>query len=219
MQVDMPSRKRSSSCCLELEGAPEQENIARQRPKSLGAQEAHEWLSRHGMDALLQQPQGPLPPAFWLALAELNISLSAFQHTFQDLKLLEQHSFTRCSTQLAFEKLAFARGCNDAQALQQQPHLQAVSAVLHTALASCAEAAIAQVTLLCPPFLAPWAARWLPTGGGGSSGAPPRLRLTIVQGYRPLQPCPLRATTVYNLGLPTITSIPAATTIYIPSAQ
>lgn len=212
----MASRKRSSSCCHELESAPEQENIARQRPKSLGAQEAHEWLSRHSMGALVQQPQGPLPPAFWLALAELNLSLSAFTHTFQDLKLLEQHSFTRCSTPLAFEKLAFARGCHDAQALQQQPHLQAVHAVLHTALASCAEAAISQVTLLCPPFLAAWAARWLPAAGGND---PPRLRLTIVQGYRPHQPCPLRATTVYNLGLPTITSVPAATTVYIPSPQ
>lgn len=89
-------------------------------------------------------------------------------------------------------QLAFARGCHDAQALQQQPHLQAVHAVLHTALASCAEAAISQVTLLCPPFLAAWAARWLPAAGGND---PPRLRLTIVQGYRPHQPCPLRATT------------------------
>lgn len=59
----MFSRKRSSSC--ELEAAPEQENIARQRPKSLGPQEAHEWLSRQGMAALLQLPQEPLPPSYW----------------------------------------------------------------------------------------------------------------------------------------------------------
>ncbi len=65
MQADMRSRKRSSSCGLELEAAAEQENIAGQRPKSLGAQEVHDWLGRHGMNALLQQPQGALPPEFW----------------------------------------------------------------------------------------------------------------------------------------------------------
>lgn len=211
----------------------------------------------------------PLSPR--LALAELNLALSAFQHTFAELRLLERHAFTKSPKALAFEKvgaaggaaaapeewqawsacaaegagrlsgcpsascfaccllvsataslpgspapqLAFARGVTTAAALAQQPHLQAVHAVLDGALSSCSEAAISQVTLLCPPFLAAWAQRWMPTPDGA---APPRLSLTIVQGYRQ-HPGVLRAATVYNLGLPTITSTPAAATIYVPFCQ
>lgn len=84
--------------------------------------------------------------------------------------------------------------------------------VLDTALKSCTEASISQVTLRLPPFLAGWAERWL--GCSGGSGAPPRLCVTIIQGYR--EAPVLRATTVYNLGLPTITSSPPHTTIYLP---
>jgi hypothetical protein len=88
---------------------------------------------------------------------------------------------------------------------------------MNTALQDCADAVLSHVTLLCPPFLAAWAGRWLPSGGAG--GAPPtRLSLTIIQGYR-TDRGPLRAATCYNLGLPTITSTPAAATIYIPCPQ
>lgn len=114
-------------------------------------------------------------------------------------------------------QLAFARGCTDVWALQQQPQLQAVSLVLDSALLACPDAAIGQVTLLCPAFLAAWATRWMPSSSNisGSGGSPPRLRLLIIQGYRP-GAAPLRATTVYNLGLPNITSSPAHKTIYLP---
>lgn len=105
--------------------------------------------------------------------------------------------------------------------LQQQPHLQAVSLVLETALGSCTDAAIGQATLLCPPFLAEWAGRWMPGGGAGAAHGdrpPPRLCLLIIQGYRQT-PGPLRAATCYNLGLPTVCGAPAAATIYIPCVQ
>jgi hypothetical protein len=39
------------------------------------------------------------------SLAELNITLAAFQHAFQDLQLLESTSFTKCHKALAFEKV------------------------------------------------------------------------------------------------------------------
>ena len=84
--------------------------------------------------------------------------------------------------------------------------------MVESALRGCADAAISAITLHCPPFLEPWAARWLPPAPPGCA---PRLRLLVVQGYRP-QPGPLRATTVYNLGLPTITSTPAAATVFVP---
>lgn len=109
-------------------------------------------------------------------------------------------------------QLAFARGCTDAWAFQRCPLLVAVSLVLDTALAACPEATISQVTLRCPGYLASWAARWLP--GGSDGGAPARLRLLVLQGYRPGGV--LRATTCYNLGLPAICSSPATSTIYVP---
>lgn len=115
---------------------------------------------------------------------------------------------------MAFEKLCFARGCGAADALQQRPDLQAVALVLDAALAGCQEAALSSLTLRCPPFLAAWAQRWLPAGADACT--PPRLRVTVVQGYRQHQG-PLRAATVYNLGLPTITSAPAAATLFLPS--
>ena len=114
---------------------------------------------------------------------------------------------------LARMQLAFARGCADIWHLHRCPHLQAVSLVLETALSGCTEAAISEVTLRCPPFLAAWAARWLPCSSGQPT--PPRVSLTILQGYR-VGHAPLRATTVYNLGQPTIISSPAHATIYVP---
>ena len=74
-----------------------------------------------------------------------------------------------------------------------------------------------QVALKCPPFLQAWAARWMPQAAAAPGGEPPVLRLLVVAGYR-AQPGPLRAATVHNLGLPTITSAPAASTVYIPCA-
>ena len=79
------------------------------------------------------------------ALAELNVTLAAFTHTFAEQRLLESHSFTRCPKREAFDKLCFGRGCADAAALQQHPQLQAAGLLLDTALAGCAEAAISQV--------------------------------------------------------------------------
>lgn len=106
-------------------------------------------------------------------------------------------------------QLAFARGCTDEASLQAQPALLAARALLHTALAPCSEAAISQVTLRCPPFLAGWLQRWAP---GAASG---RLRLLVLQGYRAAGG-PLRACTVYNLGLPNICSAPAQCTVFVP---
>lgn len=106
-------------------------------------------------------------------------------------------------------QLAFARGCTDEASLQAQPVLLAARALLHTALSACGEAAISQVTLRCPPFLASWMQRWAP-------GAPSaRLRLLVLAGYRQAGG-PLRACTVYNLGLPTIVSAPAQCTVFVP---
>ncbi len=108
-------------------------------------------------------------------------------------------------------QLAFARGCTDEASLQAQPALLAARALLHTALAPCSEAAISQVTLRCPPFLAGWLQRWAP------GAAPGRLRLLVLQGYRAADRfSPLRACTVYNLGLPNICSAPAQCTVFVP---
>ena len=54
-------------------------------------------------------------PCRW-ALAELNVTLNAYQHCFQEQKLLESHSFTRCPKGEAFEKVGGgdARGCHHA---------------------------------------------------------------------------------------------------------
>lgn len=161
-------------------------------------------------------PAHPLACRRW-ALAELNLTLAAFTHTFAEQRLLESHSFSRCPKRAAYEKLLFSRGCTDAVALQQQPQLQAAGLLLDTALAGCADAAISQVALKCPPFLQAWASRWLPAAAGAPPGAPRVLRLMVLAGYR-AQPGPLRAATVHNLGLPTIVSAPAATTIYVPCA-
>lgn len=117
----------------------------------------------------------------------------------------------RClSTGLSPVQLAFARGCTDEASLQVQPALLAARALLHTALGGCSEAAISQVTLRCPPFLAGWLQRWAP---GAACG---RLRLLVLQGYRPAGAAPLRACTVYNLGMPTIVSAPAQCTVFVP---
>ena len=106
-------------------------------------------------------------------------------------------------------QLAAARGCTDDASLAAQPALLAARLLLHTALASCSEAAISQVTLPCPPFLAGWMQRWAPAPHSG------RLRLLVLQGYRP-SGRPLRACTVYNLGLPNICSAPAQCTVFVP---
>jgi hypothetical protein len=47
----------------------------------------------------------PSMPCRRWSLAELNITLAAFQHAFQDLQLLESTSFTKCHKALAFEKV------------------------------------------------------------------------------------------------------------------
>ena len=110
----------------------------------------------------------------------------------------------------ATPQLAFARGCTDEASLQAHPVLLAARALLHTALSGCGEAAISQVTLRCPPFLASWMQRWAP-----GAGLPGRLRVLVLQGYRQAGG-PLRACTVYNLGLPTIVSAPAQCTVFVP---
>jgi hypothetical protein len=56
------------------------------------------------------QPLPPPPRSHRQALAELNITLSAFQHMYSDLRLLEHHTFTRCPKALAFEKVGRRRG-------------------------------------------------------------------------------------------------------------
>ena len=212
----------------------------------------------------------PLSPR--LALAELNLALSAFQHTFAELRLLERHAFTKSPKALAFEKVGAAGGA--AAAPEEWQAWSACAAEGAGRLSGCPSAScfacclLVSATASLPGSPAPAArvcSRRDHRGGAGAAAppagracragrraeqllgschqpghpalpalpgclgrsggcprptgaAPPRLSLTIVQGYRQ-HPGVLRAATVYNLGLPTITSTPAAATIYVPSAS
>lgn len=134
--------------------------------------------------------------AFRFCLAEFNVLLRGFQHTFSDLQLLEFRSFTRSPKSEALEKVAWALGCRSPAEFQQHPHMAALSSVLEVACNDCSEACVSQLTVTTPTWLATWASKWLPST---SDGPPQRITLSVVQAYSS-QPPPLRASAVSAAG-------------------
>ncbi len=131
-------------------------------------------------------------------MAELNVLLRAFQHTFEELQVLEHAPRGRYPKHLAFENLAWALGCRQPCQLQQHHHLSALRAVLDLALTDCSDACITQLTFLVPCWLEGWASRWLPSRDGSGSAAR-RISLSVVQGYQSTSG-PLRAASVSRGG-------------------
>lgn len=170
--------------------------------------DATKFLESTGLWSLAQGPFSN----YWFCLAEFNVLLRGFQHTFSDLQLLEFRSFTRSPKSEALEKVAWALGCRSPAEFQQHPHMAALSSVLEVACNDCSEACVSQLTVTTPTWLATWASKWLPST---SDGPPQRITLSVVQAYSS-QPPPLRASAVYNIGLPTITTAAPNKTFYLP---
>ncbi|GAB4820461.1 hypothetical protein N2152v2_007507 [Parachlorella kessleri] len=197
----------------EQEEEQQQENTGKRSASSgsaAAANDAYKYLLSNSLDNLLQQ--GKRERNFWLCMAELNVLLRAFQHTFTLITRLEYRCFSRNSKSSAFEALAWALGCRLPSQLQQNQHLQALYTVLEAACADCTEVCLSQLTIAVPAWLEPWAQNWLPDGCGGAAR---RVTLSVVQAYQ-AAPAPLRASAVYNLGQPVITTAAPHKTLYIP---
>lgn len=126
-----------------------------------------------------------------------------FQFELAGLEVLACKPASRRPKDTALESFAWARGCSSSN-----PQLGALRLLLDAACCDCSEACIDELTLLAPPWLEGWVRRWVP---GGCR----RVSLVVLQAYSAV-PVPLRASHVYNIGRPAITSSAPAKTVYLP---
>lgn len=110
----------------------------------------------------------------WRCCAELNVLLSACQHSLGDLSLDSSHSWTRAAKAITFAKVQ--QHYDQLKHTQAQMQLQMVAHIMDSILGKQPEAVICKYTFnlqhACPSWLRSWCLRW-----GFTSGALHVLRI------------------------------------------